>query len=157
MSHHPHAKHEGAAAPVSYAKDIKPLFSTKTDIPHMAQHGIHLDQYQSTSDNATDIYGRLTQPPHSQQLMPPDVYKRQSLMKCQMIRVISSPSSSTIGFLTLIVFRGGCSCMRDVYKRQVYQARSWATDMILLPCGRLRRTSSRVPPACASPTAARRS
>ncbi|GEM_PF-422414 len=71
MSHPSHPKHEGAAAAVSYATDIKPLFSTKTDIPHMAQHGIHLDQYQSTSDNATAIYGRLTQPPHSQQLMPP--------------------------------------------------------------------------------------
>lgn len=68
-SHEHESKRESAA--VSYAADIKPLFSTKTDIPHMAQYNVHLDQYESTSQNATEIYRRLTLPPHSQQLMPP--------------------------------------------------------------------------------------
>ncbi|HEV3086891.1 MAG TPA: hypothetical protein VGX96_06660 [Candidatus Elarobacter sp.] len=70
MSYSSEHQGAGATAPVSYAKQIRPLFNN-TDISHMAQHGIHLDQYASCKSNAQDIYGRLSQPPHSPKLMPP--------------------------------------------------------------------------------------
>jgi len=35
--------------PVSFSKDIKPLFR-EVDIDHMKVHGVHLDDYQYMSD-----------------------------------------------------------------------------------------------------------
>src|ERR1700694_3415323 len=42
-----------------------------------------------------------------------------SLMKCQMMRVISSPSSSTTGLRAVILFRGGYSWRRDAERAEV--------------------------------------
>jgi hypothetical protein len=46
---------------VSFAADILPLFSTTTDIPHMARAGVKLDDYEymSIPANAQDVLGRL--------------------------------------------------------------------------------------------------
>ncbi len=40
--------------PVSFSKDIKPMFR-EVDINHMKVHGVHLDDYQYMSD-ATSTY-----------------------------------------------------------------------------------------------------
>jgi hypothetical protein len=58
-------------APVSFAKDIKPLFRA-VDIQHMKPHGVFLDDYAYMSDatdnhgNAQGVYDQL-----SSQSMPP--------------------------------------------------------------------------------------
>jgi hypothetical protein len=52
---------------VSFKTDILPLF-TQTDIAHMAELSVRLDDYSymSQSDNASDVYGQVSS--HS---MPP--------------------------------------------------------------------------------------
>jgi len=56
---------------VSFSADILPLFSTTTDIPHMAQRGVMLADYayMSVPVNAQDVLDHLdgTKTP----LMPP--------------------------------------------------------------------------------------
>lgn len=46
---------------VSFATDILPLFSTTTDIPHMAARGVMLADFTYMSDptNAQDVLDRL--------------------------------------------------------------------------------------------------
>ena len=58
-------------AVVSFAKDIVPLFDTKTDVPHMAALGVRLAdlRYMSDPDNAKDILDHLTGA--ARPIMPP--------------------------------------------------------------------------------------
>ena len=54
---------------VSYAKDIKPLFSG-IDVNHMAAQGLDLNSYDDVKGNAQEIHRRLTTT-NQQRLMPP--------------------------------------------------------------------------------------
>jgi len=54
---------------VSYANDIKPLFSG-IEVTHMSAQGLDLNSYDDVKNNAQTIYGRLTTP-NPRQLMPP--------------------------------------------------------------------------------------
>ncbi len=58
-------------ATVSFAADILPLFSTTTDIPHMAQMGVMLAEYSymSVPANAQKVLDRLNGTTHP--IMPP--------------------------------------------------------------------------------------
>ena len=52
---------EKSEAPLSFEKDVRPLF-TETDIDHMAPMGVLLDDYKFMSDpsNAKNVYEFLT-------------------------------------------------------------------------------------------------
>jgi len=62
-------KSNGGGTMVSYANDIKPLFSG-IDVNHMSAQGLDLNSYDDVKNNAQEIYNRLTTT-NPRQLMPP--------------------------------------------------------------------------------------
>jgi hypothetical protein len=57
--------------PVSFSKDIQPLFR-KIDIDHMKVHGVNLNDYQYMSDASNNYaHAQATEKTLSDQSMPP--------------------------------------------------------------------------------------
>jgi hypothetical protein len=45
--------------PASFSKDVKPTFR-EVDVNHMKVHGVHLDDFQYMSSDATNNYAKRT-------------------------------------------------------------------------------------------------
>ena len=73
-------------ATVSFAADILPLFSTTTDIPHMARAGVMLGEYSymSVPANAQKVLDRLDGT--STPVMPPPPAKPWTQANIDLIR-----------------------------------------------------------------------